>query len=472
MKTEQNLILSDERCDFILNGNIRKVVWFLSWPIVVQMLLNFLVVAVDMKMVGALGSNAIAAVGMSQQLLTFLYVSARGISVGTTATVARYYGQKNSSGVMCASNQTIIIILVFSAFFSTVGLLSAKSLLTMMGAQGEVLALAHIYLSLLLCGLLFFIGKVFLWSIFQGIGDTKTPLILEVLANTLNISLNYVFIFGLGFIPAYGVAGAGMGTFLAHFITFSIGFYYLLQKVYFPLPSLKKFLRCNYDKLRSILRIGIPVSLQEITQVVANTLIMALVARTTHGTNAVSGYSLGIVIFSFAFFPSNAIATASAAMVGINLGNNNVQRAHESGWKCAGLGALLIFILSVISFVYAPQLVGFFVKDALVVAIGASVVRVVAVVEPIHATGYIIARTMQGAGESKIPFYISTLAWLVIRVPLAWFLAFTLGMQEQGIWLSIASTQVLAALLLILLYHKGVAFRKFVPTEQMLESNV
>jgi Na+-driven multidrug efflux pump len=188
-------------------------------------------------------------------------------------------------------------------------------------------------------------------------------------------------------------------------------------------------------------------------------MIVAMLSRTAEGTFAVSGYTLGLVIFSFAFFPGGAVATAAASLVGINLGNSNPERAYESGWKCAALGAGLISILAVYVYISAPTLMAFFIKDAKVIAIGASLVRTLAVAEPLHVVGYVISRSMQGAGESRIPFLIITFAWLIVRVPLAWFLAFVLAMNSQGVWLAVAFTQVLAAGLLMWNFQRRIVLR-------------
>lgn len=448
--------IGEERCNFILQGNILKVVWFLSWPVVLQMVLHSMVAAVDMKMVGYLGNNAVAAVGLSQQLMLFLFMSGYGLAAGVTATVARYFGHKDNEGLISATAQTFILLLAFGLLFSVTGLISGKSLLRLLGADSEVLAYGSAYLSILLSGLIFLLGKIFLWGIFQGVGDTRTPLKLDILANIVNVIGNYVFIFGLGFIPAFGVSGAAIGSVLAHLVPFIIGFHIMIKNAYFVPPRLPELFQYHAGRFKAILKVGVPAALQSIVMVGANSLVLAMLARTAMGTHAVSGYYLGLTIYDFAFFPGIAVATAAASLVGINLGDGNVARANESGWRCAGLGAVGIIIPAMITFVFAPNLMAFFIDDATVITIGTSIVRIMAVVLPFHTAGFILARSMQGAGESRVPFYITTAAWLVIRVPLAWLLTFEMGLGVYGVWYAIAATQVLAALLFILVFHQGI----------------
>ncbi|MDW7650010.1 MAG: MATE family efflux transporter [Bacillota bacterium] len=453
---EELITPGEERCDFILTGKMFNVVWFLSWPVVIQMLLHSMVAAVDMKMVGYLGNNAVAAVGLSQQLMLFLFMSAWGLAAGITATVARYFGQKDNDGLISATAQTFIILFAFSMLFTITGLFSSRSLLSLLGAEHEVLEYGTVYIHILLGGLFFLTGKVFIWAVFQGVGDTKTPLKLDLFANVINIAANYVFIFGLGFIPAFGIRGAAMGSVLAHLITFFLAINIMVKKAYFIPPRLDELLRFHADRLRAILKVGIPVALQSIVMVGANSMILGVLARTADGTYAVSGYYLGLTIYDFAFLPGIALAAAAASLVGINLGNGNVGRANESGWRCAGLGAAAIIIPAAVIFIFAPNLMLFFINEERVIILGTEVVRVLAVVLPFHAAGFILARAMQGAGESRVPFYITTTAWLLIRVPLAWLLAIGLGWQSEGVWFAVAGTQVLAALLFGLVYHRGI----------------
>ena len=456
---EKAFLKSEARRDYILNAGILNVVWFLAWPVVTQMLVNNLVMAVDMKMVGYLGSEAVAAVGLAHQVVMLLGISAMGIATGTTALVARYYGQGDNQGTVATAAQSLLLTLIFSLVISGIGIPGNPFFLRLLGADSQVLPLASGYISIFLAGSFFFIGKFILWSIFQGLGDTKTPLKLDVLTNTINIAGNYTFIFGLGPIPAFGVLGAAMGTLLAHTVTATIAFFYLKEKGFVTPPSLREMIQPELAKLKTILKIGIPAGLQAAIQTGANTLILGMVARTAEGTHAISGYSVGLLIFSFAIFPGAAVATAAASLVGINLGNKNPQRAQESGWKCSLVGFVTILGLSIIIFIFAPTLIAFFVDDYRVIAVGASLVRTLAVVEPFHAVGIILSRAMHGAGESRTPFIITIMAWMVVRVPLAWFLAFYLDLQAQGIWYAIAITQVLAAGLLLLVFSRGIIFR-------------
>jgi putative MATE family efflux protein len=458
---EQTTVLkrNEERCDFILRGNTVRVIFFLSWPVMAQMLLHSLVMAVDMKMVGFLGSNAVAAVSLSLQLMLFLFMSAWGLGVGTSATAARYFGKKDNAGLVAVVAQAAVIYIVFNALFTAAGLLGVKPLLVLLGARGEVLVFAQSYITIMLAGLFFLTAKAFFWSVFQGVGDTRSPLLLDILTNILNVAGNYVFIFGLGPIPPFGVKGAAMGTVLAHVVLSVVAVRLLLRTVFFRQPPLKELLRYHAERLKTILRIGIPVALQSVIMVGANTAIMGMLARTADGTHAISAYYLALTIYDFAFLPGIAVSTAAASLVGINIGDGNLTRANESGWRCAGLGALIIVLPAALIYLFAPVLMQFFINEAAVVRLGVLLVRTLAVVLPLHGAGMIFSRAIQGSGQTRLPFLVTVFSWLIVRVPLAWLLAFPIGLRSLGVWLAMAATQVLAAIIFFFIYRQGIILK-------------
>lgn len=448
----------DQRRKFLLEGKVLNIVWFLAWPVLIQMLMHLLVQTVDMKMVGTLGAGAVASMGMAMQLLMMLSVGAMGISTGVTAAVSLYYGKNDGQSTIAAAAQAVIMALTLSGVVMILVYLSAGMLLQWMGAEEAVRLLAGRYMKVFAAGILFLIGRFVLWAVFQGIGDNRTPLKLDILTNVLNVAGNYIFIFGVGPVPAFGVIGAAMGTILAHGVGISLAFYLVRRKAFFKVPTLRELLQFNRSIMGMVLRIGAPAALQMLMQIGANTLILALVARSAGSTYAVSGYSVGLLIFQYAIFPAAAVGHAASTLVGVNLGASNNRRAHHSGWSCAKAGALLIAFLSVFIYLNASRLIGFFVDDPLVIEAAVPLVRTLAVVEPLHAMGLILARVFYVAGETKTPFTISLLSWVIIRLSLAWFLAFYVGLQGPGIWYAIAISQVLAAVLMIWRYLRGVGF--------------
>lgn len=200
--------------------------------------------------------------------------------------------------------------------------------------------------------------------------------------------------------------------------------------------------------MKKIIKIGVPATLHGFIQMSSNILLIMMMTRIPGGTDVVSAYSVGMVVFGLTTFPAASIATVAASMVGVNLGNSDQNRAISSGFTCAITGAMVITFTAILTRVFAPELLKFFVKDLSVIKIGDSLLKTLSLVMPVHALGIVFSRGMQGAGDAKTPFIIAALTGVGARVPLAYIFTFSMGMQSKGIWLAIAVTQVISAVIL------------------------
>ncbi|OWZ84892.1 MATE family efflux transporter [Natranaerobius trueperi] len=165
----------EQRRELILNGNLYKAVTFLAWPVMIQSTMMILVGAVDMMMVGHLGSDAVGAVGMARQAIQIIGISIMAVGIGSTATIARYYGDKDIKGAINATGQALYFFVIFASANTLIGLLFSEGIMHLLGAEGDLLLLGSKYLTIFFAGLIFFLGNFTLRSIFQGTGDTKTP---------------------------------------------------------------------------------------------------------------------------------------------------------------------------------------------------------------------------------------------------------------------------------------------------------
>src|SRR5690554_3604123 len=220
----------EKRRDYLLNNkNLYKTALYLAWPVIIQSLLQVSVGTIDMKMVGTLGVDAISAVGTSRNIIMVFMVLVIAISTGTTAMVARFVGRGDREGASIAAGQAFMLSLLLSAFIVPVGLMTNEFSLKILGVTDGVLSYAIEYMEVFFLAVPFFLLHFMARSIFQGAGDTKTPLYIDIVMNIVNVIGNYIFIFGMFGVPAYGVAGAAMGTALSRFISVLVSWGLLLS---------------------------------------------------------------------------------------------------------------------------------------------------------------------------------------------------------------------------------------------------
>lgn len=446
---------NNERVKKLQNVGVLPAVLALAAPVVAQSLLQVLIGTVDLKMVGALGSDAIAAVGMGRQVIMIIMILVMAISTGATALVARNVGRGDQRAAARSAGNSFTLVWIFALVMTVVGILTSRWILQVLGATEDVMGLSLSYMRIFYLSIVFFLSNFMARSIFQGAGDTKTPLYIDIIMNLCNVLFNYVFIYGVWIFPEMGVAGAAMGSAIARFIGSALGWGALLSGKFALRVTWKDLFGFDLSGMWRILAIGIPAAFQGLARNISNILVVAMLARTAAEMAAISAFTVGMNINQYALMPGLAVGTAAAALTGINLGADNPRRAEQSGWAAAGIGAGIMGFFGLVSFIFAPWLLAFFSDDPEMIAVGVVFVRVIAVSEPFHALGIILSRSMQGAGYTFWPFVVTTFSWVVVRLPMAWLLAFSVGWQATGIWISLSATYILSGVLSVALYRRG-----------------
>ncbi|WP_353894059.1 MATE family efflux transporter [Proteinivorax hydrogeniformans] len=449
MKSRKELLTQDKS---ILSG-----ILLLAWPIVCQSLLQVVIGTVDIKMVGSFGDNAIAAVGFGRQIVMIAMVLVMAISTGATAMVARFIGMGDHKQASSAAGQAFILALLISVIMVPLGLLTQSSILNLMGAGPETSELAIGYMTVFFLSVPLFLLNFVARSIFQGAGDTVTPLIIDIVMNLLNILFNYIFIFGFGPIPTLGVTGAAIGTALARLVGASLGWGALLTGKFIITITFQQLYKPVFKVIKQILTIGLPAGLQGLSRNLSTVIIFALLARTTAEDLANATFTIGMNLNQYALMPGLAIGTAAATLSGMNLGAGNKDRAEKSGYLCMLLAAGFMSTVALIFVIFSTEFLTFFSSEASpeLISMGRTLLICLALAEPFHAMAIIFSRSMQGAGYTLMPFLTTLFSWLFVRVPLAYYLAFQLNMQETGIWVAIASTNFLAGMLNFIFFKTG-----------------
>ena len=414
-----------------------KLVWRLALPIIFTNLLMTLVQVVDVFMVGRLGPIEIAAVGMSVAIRMLVNTFILAVVTGSMALAAQAKGARDPQRLSDVTRQSLSLAVLVSLVLSTVGYFSSEPLLRFLNGAGDPLAveLGTGYLKLLFLGTFFLVGTFLTNSIMQGAGDTVTPLYITGGVNALNIALNYLFIFGPGPLPAFGVTGAAMATLLSRIVGMivSLAVIYSGKSVITILPG--SYLP-NWRTYWDILSIGLPAGIQSVLQQSNRLMVMRIVTATAAGTYGAAALAIGMQVMALSFMPGYAIHIAATSLVGQALGAWQTEDARLRGNVAIVLGVVVMSAITVPLVIFAPELIRLFDPSAhpTVISAGTSYLRINAVAQPLLAIGMVADGALRGAGDTK-PSLLATLigGWLV-AIPLAYVLALPLDLGVQSIW--------------------------------------
>jgi len=434
------------------SGSIGRAVFILSIPMMIEMVGQSIFGIVDAFFVGRLGAASLAAVGLTDSLLTIVFSVALGLAMAGTAFVARRVGEGNRERASHEAQQAVIWGIVISIPFALAGVILAPRLLGLLGAETETIEVGVNYTRIVLGGsstvfLLFLIN-----GIFRGAGDATLSMKALWLANLLNIALDPLFIFGLGPIPAMGVTGAGLATTLAR----GVGVAYQLRLLAGGAGRLRvrfKALRLDGDVARRLLKVGGPGMLQYLVGTGSWLVVMRIVAL--FGSAAVAGYTIGARILIFALLPSWGMANAAATLVGQNLGAGKPERAERSVWIAAGANSVFLAVVGALLILFGRLLVGPFSADPDVVAFGADCVRIISYSYVFFAVGMVAIQAFNGAGDTTTPTWINFVCLWLLELPLAYLLARTMGWGAEGVFWAVTGAQGALAVVGVLAFRRG-----------------
>ena len=433
-------------------GNLNRAILLLAIPMVLEMVLESLFAVVDVLWVGRLGANAVATVGLTESLLALVFSIGIGLSMSTTAMVARRIGEKDPVDAAIAGAQAIFLGLLISLAIGVPAFIFAPQLLRLMGASPEIVATGTGYARIALggCGaiVMLFLNN----AIFRGAGDAAIAMRLLWVSNILNLILDPCLIFGLGPFPRLGVTGAALATFSGRSIGVLYQFYRLMkgtERIRIP-PSL---LRLNPRVMWRLIRVSLTGILQF---AIANTSWIALVRIVSiFGAAALAGYTIAIRIVIFVILPSWGLSNAAATLVGQNLGAGHPQRAEQAVWRTGLYNMLFLGIIGVVFIFSATPLVRLFTHDPAVVPLAASALRILSYGNIAYAYGMVMLQSFNGAGDTVTPTIVNFFGFWVLEIPLAWWLALHQGLRSTGVFLSIVIAQAAVAVAGILLFRRG-----------------
>lgn len=429
-----------------------RAIVLLAIPMVLEMLMQSVFGVVDIFFVGRLGADAVAAVGMTDSLLVLVLAMGLGLGMAATAMVARRIGEKDIVGAGMTAVQALIAGGIVSVPISIAGVVFAPEMLALMGASESVIDTGAIY-----CAIIFGTNAVVLYlflinAIFRGAGDAVQAMKALWLANVLNMVLDPILIFGLGPIPAMGIAGAAIATSVGRGIGVAYQVYLLLRGNG-RLRLLREHLRVQVEVMQRMVRIALPGMIQYLIGTASWLALFRILAD--FGSDALAGYTIAIRILVFALMPSWGMGNAAATLVGQNLGAGQPDEAERSVWIASFANAAFLGLVAFLMWLQAEELIMIFTDNADVISFGADCLRIVSYTYVFFAFGMVTSQAFNGAGDTTTPTWINFVCYWLIQIPLAYVLAHPLGMGASGVFTAVAIVQAVLALVSVLVFRQG-----------------
>lgn len=406
----------------------------------------------DTLWIGKLGSAALAAVTISIAIRWVINSMANGLGSGGLAVVARRVGEKDEAAAAHAAWQTIILGVLISLLLGVVGVLLARPMLLLMGADGEVLPLGLSYLRITMAGLFTVVLIFTINSVLRGAGEARWAMIVLFVAMGVTVVTEWVLIFGWGPFPALGIAGSAWGVVLGYGtgMVFQVGLLFSGRtRIHLSLRTL----RLDPPLMWQILRISLPSMIQMFLRSSSRLIILGLIGL--YGTFALAGYGVANRMLMIAVIPSFGLANAAGTLVGQNLGAGKPKRAESNAWWVSAYVAVYAAIVALFLFIVADPLIGLFDPTPQVVGFGADAMRFVAPALVLAMVGVVLGRAFVGAGDTVPSMSVNLLTLWGIEAPLSFVLSQWLGLGLRGIWLGLAAANMANGLLFIVWFRLG-----------------
>ncbi len=436
-------------------GSIRKAIFLLAIPMILELSLESVFAVVDMYFVGHLpnSKNAVATVGLTESVVSIVYSLAIGLSTAATAMVARRIGEKDPDAAAHAGMQSLIISLIATVVISVAGIIFAPDILRLMGAQPDVIKEGTPFTRIMLGGSVVIILIFLINGIFRGAGDAAMAMRSLWLASIINIFLCPLFIYGIGSWDGWGLKGAAIATTIGRGIGVIYQCYHLFRGnsvIHFK----KEHLIFDTKLIRSLVNIAWPATLQFLIAS-GSWIVLAWIVSTSGGTTASAGYQVAIRNVVFFILPAWGLSNAAATLVGQNLGAKEPGRAEKSVLLSAQYNAIFMSGVMFLFVLFSKPIIRIFTNDPAVQEVGSLALQIIGTGYVFYGIGMVMIQALNGSGDTKTPTWINFICFWLFQIPMAYILAKPLGLGPLGAFIAIPVAETAIAVWAYVIFKRG-----------------
>ena len=444
----------------VTKRELYRDVILIAMPSLIELVLTQLTSIADQMMVGNLpgyeGIVALTAVGLASQPKFLLMTMIQAMNVGATAVIARFRGRQDREKCNQVFKHAMILNLLMSVVFMAVGLACSEWLISFMGGTGiseEALRLGKEYLDIQLYGFIPLCVTITVTAALRGIGDTKTPMIYNTVANVVNLGFNYVMIYGHFGVPKMGVAGASWATNIGQTVAFVIAMWVSLGKKKYVYLDLRERFVFNRGLMGDVINIGVPSMVEQLLMRAG--LIIYTRQVTGLGDTVYATHNVCMSIQSMSFMMGQAFANAATTLMGQSIGKRRYDMSAVYMRRTRDLGIAASFLTAALMVLFNRQIIGMFKNDPQVISMGAPILLLLAASQPFQADQFIVSGGLRGAGDTRFTAVVMAITVLGLRSGLAILLINYAHLGLWGAWIALVIDQCSRTFIMAARYHSG-----------------
>lgn len=438
------------------------MIWALAWPTMLEQLMSTAVQYVDAAMVGRLGAQATAAVGATTTVSWLIGSTVSALGIGFLSFIAQAYGADDRARAARTSSQAVLAVLFSGTLFTVIPLLLSRRVPVWMHAAPEIQQVASQYFAILYMPMLARAASTIFGTALRATGDSKTPMRAGLAMNLVNVVLNFLLIYESRTVRALGLSiwlpGAGMGVIgaaIASAVSYAVGGVWITCALWkHPVISPRgQRLRPDWEVLRPCLKVALPSALQRFGTSFGYVAFASMINAL--GTIPLAAHSIANTVESAFYIPGYGMQTAAATLIGNALGARDEGMMRRLARMLVGIEMVLMVVSGGLLFIFAPGMMSLFTIDAAVIALGATVLRMVAVSEPFFGVAIILEGMLQGTGNTMAPFVFNIIGMWGVRILGTFVCTRLLHMGLVAAWACMIAHNLLLFLLLLTYSLRG-----------------
>ena len=457
-----------------LPWHMLPVIFALAWPTMLEQLMQTAVQYIDVAMVGTLGTQATAAVGATGTVNWLVNSTISAVGIGFLAYISQAIGAGDQVRAKKASAQSVLAVLILGVFFTAVTLGLSGMVPKWMQVDPAIQKLSSTYFFIIYSPMLFRTATIIFGTVLRAAGDTKTPMWAGIYVNLMNIILNFLLIYPSRELDILGMSvwmpGAGWGAIgagIASAISFAVGGIIITVKLFRHkfISPLGSSIRPDMSVLRPCLKVALPNCLQRFGTSLGYVVFAAMI--NSLGDISTAAHTIANTVESAFYIPGFGMQTAAATLAGNAWGAGDTKKIKDLTKMIIPIEVALMVLSGGALFLFAPSMMRLFSKEAQVILLGATVLRMVAISEPFYGVSIIIEGMMQGMGNTVIPFVCNIVGMWGIRIVGTWICTAFFGLGLVAAWACMIGHNMLLFGIFTTLCLTG----RYIPRKPLLKSN-